>query len=163
MSSVYLLKFKQIPHIRLAAHWGIFLPYEYSPFDADGNPIIGDLFQASKVCGGCSQRNSNTTLWERQPHFDLPSCPNLIDVLRLDNTDNVSDTILVDACNHVSQDRKFNVISKNCQHWVREVLARLIEQNYINNDVYEQMKLHGFKTAAEAVMTSSSGSLTFWN
>ena len=164
MPSLYLVKFEQIPYVDLAAHWAIFLPYVNSPFTANGIPILGDLFHASKEWGECGHYyNGNETRWERQTYFNLPSCPSVLDVLRLHNTDYVSDTMVFGACDHVSQRRRFNIVSKNCQHWVLEVLGRLIEENYISKDIYTQMKLHGFKTGTEAVVASSVRSFRFWN
>lgn len=150
MPSLYLVKFRQI--LSTLAHWGIFVPYETSPEPADGLPGIGNLYHASKVWEKCHQLhlcNSGATYFETRDNYDLRKSQNLLSSFRLHDT-NVNNADVSAACTHVSKDRNFHYITHNCQDWVKDVIAYLVDKKIVSDSVFEEMELQGYRTLSDS-------------
>jgi hypothetical protein len=152
MPSIYLAKFRQAPYIGVAAHWGIFVPYESSPQPIDGTPGVGKLFHASMTWERCLELHlfsPGATYWEIREGYDLQSSRALLSCIRLDST-NVSDAQVSAACTYVSGNRPFHYLTQNCQDWVKDVIAQLVVKKCLNASVFEYMELQGYKSLRDS-------------
>ena len=165
MPPVWLAKFNQAPWLDSTRHWALFVAFEPAGNDNHGIPRSGTLFHASQHCyvvgGLCA---TSPTVYGKKSAFELSNSKTLASATCLDETD-VSEEQVDEACQSVSLNRSFNLVTRNCQEWVKEVLQQLIRENLIPEKVLDQMKLAGFKTTNErSVETSNRSSiLTSWN
>src|SRR5579862_7863902 len=109
MPALHLVLFKQLPVFsRDTAHWALFLPNE------DGE-ALGILFHITK---------ESYVSWKteyRQRNFSPRRSPELESIFAISEI-NVGKAALDAACQRVTRDRDFNIITKNCHHWVCEVV-----------------------------------------
>jgi hypothetical protein len=156
MPPLYLVKFNQL-NIEAAAHWGIFLPHDGSAYDQYGVPHWGTLYHASKPCNGdegsCYSLAANTQFHATQR--PLSGSPGLISLLPLRSTE-IRPESVERACHLVTENRRFNLVTGNCQEWVKEVIHLLINEHRIPVGVLEQMRYYGYTTLAERSVESSS-------
>lgn len=154
MSQIYLARFRHRPLSIAFAHWALFLPTS-----ENDKPLEGLLFHARKEWDNthgeqrCTiQGSANFSL---EPGFRLLASPGLLDYHCLKDT-NVTPAQLNDACQHVSLDRRFNLITRNCQEWVKDVIDHLVEKDIITTTVYREMELKDYKTLKEQTLDKSS-------
>ena len=156
MPPLYLVKFNQL-NMESLAHWGIFLPDDGSAYDQYGYPYWGTLYHASKPCNGgegcCFPLTADTQFHSTQR--PLSGSPGLISVIPLRNTEIRPETVQM-ACHQVTENRRFNLVTANCQDWVKQVIYVLINENRIPMGVLEQMRYYGYTTLAERSVESSS-------
>jgi hypothetical protein len=161
MAPIWLAKFNQAPWLDSTAHWGIFVAFEPAGNDNHGIPKTGTLFHASQRCvvvgGSCA---TSPTVYRQNPEFELSSSETLASTLCLEDTD-VSVGQVDKACESVSLNRPFNLVTRNCQDWVKEVLQQMISENLIPQKVFLQMKAAGFETMSERSTESSNRSSVF--
>jgi len=155
MPQIYLAKFRQRPLGIASAHWALFLP---ESFDTNGGPIQGALFHARKELSN-TQGSQRCTIqgeanYSLEPEFLLLSSPGLLDSYCLKDT-NVTKEQLAQACTYISQDRSFNLITRNCQEWVKDVIDYLVVHRIINDAVYREMESRGYKTLKEETADKS--------
>ena len=158
MPQIHLAKFNNPIYLPATDHWCIFLEDETAGNNRHGIPISGILFHAAK---NCSSGNGlcciNNTIYEKRK-FSLSKSKSLQSSLKL-NDANATEEQIDHACLRVSNKRSFNLVNKNCQEWVIEVLTDLMGQNLVPNDVLQKMKLEGYSTLAESSQDSSFSSL----
>jgi hypothetical protein len=150
MPPLYLVKFRQLI-LGTLAHWGIFVPCESSPEPTDGFPAVGYLYHASKAWERCHELhlcNTGATYYEACP-FDLRKSKTLLSFFRLHDTD-VEHADVYNACTQVSQNRTFHYISQNCQDWVKDVIAHLVDEEKLSESVFEEMELQGYRTLKDS-------------
>ena len=157
MPDIYLVKFRQPPYSGVAAHWAIFVAKQNTAYDDRGLPIWGNLFHASKKKSNCLNLKLRNTEFDHVEEFHLLGSPGLWTWLLLENT-NVTPADVNLACHSVSLNREFNLFTRNCQDWVKEVLKSLVESEQIPEAVFETMELHDFKTLQEICPACSSSS-----
>jgi hypothetical protein len=138
-----------------AAHWGIFLPAEWED-QYNRVPYFGTLYHASAFqCNTCTlvcSPNNNNTFY-RNEKFSLASSQSMLKAVAMQNTA-ISEEALDVACTTVSDCRPFNMTTRNCQEWVKEVMEYLVRNGQIPNAVLNEMKQHGFKTLTERSISS---------
>src|SRR5271170_8235972 len=155
MPPLYLVKFDQF-NIESWAHWGIFLPDDGSAYDQYGVPYWGTLYHASKPCNGggsCSSIMADTQF--HATHRPLAGSLGVISVIQLRNTE-IRPESVQRACHLATENRRFNMITGNCQEWVKEVIQTLINDTRLPVEVLEQMRYYGYTTLAERSIESSS-------
>jgi len=156
MPQIYLARFRQKPLGIASAHWAIFLPQSV---DSNGIPIHGTLFHARKhlndVEGDQKCIFRGRAEFEPQANFHLFTSPRLLDQFCLNGSD-VTAEQLTDACQRVSLDREFNLITRNCQEWVKDVIDHLVAQKVISENVYKEMRDRNYKTVMEVCRHSNS-------
>ena len=151
---LYILKFDQPPFGDASTHWALFVPDETAGKNRDGIPISGALFHAQSG-GICTFKEPQ---YRQIPNFPLSSSPSLRSALELDRL-GVTIEHLDKACQKVSGEGTFNLVTRNCQEWVKEVLGVLVIQKMIPKAVFTQMKRGGFKSLKEHGKESSSSSI----
>lgn len=158
---LYVLKFDQPPFGDASTHWALFLPDETVGKNKDGIPISGTLFHAHINCSGaCAFKEAQ---YRQFSGFKLSVSPSLRSALGLD-CPGVTTDHLDKACQKVSAKGTFNLVTRNCQEWVKEVLAELVIQELIPKSVFKQMQRGGFKTLKEHGKESSSSSVgSMWS
>ena len=132
-STLHLVRFKQLPVFkRDTSHWALFLPYE------DGK-APGSLFHITK---------ESYVSWKteyRTKHFTPRQSADLESILAISEI-NVTVAALDAACQRVTADREFNILTKNCHHWVCEVVEDLVRVNNLEEiDVNRRMRESGYK------------------
>ena len=65
-----------------------------------------------------------------------------------------------DACRQVSESRGFNILTKNCQEWVKEVIQFLVQKEQIDRKVISDMELQGYVTLGESCKRCCARSLS---
>ena len=122
MPTLHLILFKQLPVFsRDTAHWALFLPNE------DGE-ASGILFHITKE--SCMSWKTEYRQKDFLPH---PS-PELESIFAISEI-NVSKAAVDAACQRVTHKRNFNIVTKNCHHWVCEVVDDLVQTyRYIEKD-----------------------------
>jgi hypothetical protein len=65
-----------------------------------------------------------------------------------------------DACRRVSENRGFNILTKNCQEWVKEVIQILVREQRIDKRVVSDMELQGYVTLGESCKRCCAKSLS---
>lgn len=137
MPTVLLLIFKPATIFpKCTAHWGLFLPNEEGRSD-------GFLYHVKK--SNLSLVSSHTQF--NQDPFDILQQANLIhSLLRLYELNAVTHIELANACHEETTNRRFNLVTSNCQQWVCQVLENLNNQfnNGQNGDVLDRVKGEGF-------------------
>src|SRR5271170_3411146 len=109
MPTLHLIIFKPIPMFPVTAHWGLFLPYD------EGDPD-GLIYQVKKESFTSKKTEFNATDFDPRLQFaTFSSCTALPEIT-------IKHHELSDICYKVSQGRPFNLITRNCQHWVLEVI-----------------------------------------
>ena len=146
------MKFRQLPYLGVAAHWGIFLSDSDCPYI--DKPDNGTLFHATSQWTDCLNLHllasqPRDTPHERNYYNNLYKFPSLSDYWLLANTE-VNDVELSDACRKVSISRGLNILTTNCQEWVKEVIQFLVNNGRINGNALLDMELHGFVTLSES-------------
>src|SRR5271169_5292723 len=115
MPLLHLLIFKTPLVLKSTAHWALFLP------DEDGAPI-GLMFHAAQ-----ESLTSNRTCIS-QMSFDVRAHMKQIQSsIVLPDLDVVVYQVW-EACQAVSDNRAFNLVTRNIQHWVCEVIEFLQER-----------------------------------
>jgi hypothetical protein len=159
MPQMYLARFRQGPFAIASAHWALFLP---ESVDQNGTPV-GFLFHARKqwidLQGEQNCTVQGTANYSLETDFCLSMCPSLLDQHCLIDS-NVTAEQLNDACQYISLDRKFNLVTRNCQEWVKDVIDHLVAQNVISEAVYLEMESRGYKTLIEVCKHRSSSLCT---
>jgi|SRR5271170_5317292 len=155
MPQIYLARFRQRPFGVASAHWALFLP---KSFDPNGCPLQGALFHARKEWNN-SQGSQPCTIQGKanyglEPDFLLLSSPSLLDSHCLKDTE-VTPAQMSQACTYISQDRSFNLITRNCQEWVKDVIDYLVAHGVITDAVYGEMDARGYKTLKEESVDKS--------
>jgi hypothetical protein len=138
MPSLHLLLFKQLPIFsRDTAHWALFLP------DEDGG-AKGMLFHIIKE----SYASQNTQYRSRA--YSVCNSNDLKYTLAI-NEINVNVAALDQACQRATRGRPFHLISRNCQHWVCEVVGDLARRENLGDiDVLGRMRDCGYVPLAES-------------
>jgi len=160
MPQIYLARFRQRPLGMAFAHWALFLPEN---FDETGRPVEGYLFHARKEWSNtqgeqrCTVQGLANFGLERD--FDLFASPNLLDHHCLKDTD-VTSAQLNEACQRVSLNHSFNLITRNCQEWVKDVIDHLVAEEVIGEAVYRERESRGYKTLKEVCRHKSSSLCT---
>ena len=96
------------------AHWSIFV------FD-EGNTDSGTLFHVKK-----ESYYSGWTIQYEQRRYSIRHSKSANKIIRRRYIDlEVTVAALDQACQRVSKNRSFNIISKNCHDWVQEVVDEL--------------------------------------
>jgi hypothetical protein len=160
MRQIHLVKFKNRFCPPVTDHWCIFLQDETAGNNAHGIPISGTLFHAAKNCsGGNGLCCINNTVYMKGEVL-LSESESLRSSLELTGAKATEEQV-DHACLRVSQNRSFNLVTRNCQEWVIEVLKDLIGQNLVPSNALQQMKLEGYSTLAETCQDSSFKSLSW--
>jgi len=143
MPPVFLVKFSQPPfRSPETAHWAILLPTV--PYNAGQLPDWGVLYHARKK-GFCCFPLSYNTEYERIKDFCLSHMNGLFDYHEL-TTVNLTDAEIDAACQQISNPRPFNLVTRNCQDWVKEVLVYLVNGGRMHGLWLEEIKSHGWVT-----------------
>lgn len=146
MPPVFLVKFPNLPLLSPeTAHWAILLPTV--PYIAGQLPRWGVLYHARKR-GFCFPLSPNTE-YERIEQFDL-SGPNINiwDYYELCTVD-LTDAEINVACLYVSNPRPFNLVTRNCQDWVKEVLQCLVNGGRMHEQWLQVISGQGWVTLNE--------------
>jgi hypothetical protein len=161
MPPIYLVKFWQMPGFNSTTHWGIYMVDESKGYDHNGVPRGGVLHHASKnpnFCFCCSG-DSNATTYSTTNYVFQISRRHYTPVL-LQGV-NINESQLVFACNAVSEERPFNLINRNCQQWVQEVMEKLILAGDVPQNVLDQMREAGFIPLIERSQQNPVSSVCF--
>lgn len=162
MPQLYLVKFRQPPYVGVSAHWGIFLSQSDSLYNA-AKPSTGYLYHASSQWTDCLNlcvfvSEPRDTPYERK-QYNLSNAPSLSDWWPVRNAD-LQDYEVHDACRLVSESRGFNILTKNCQEWVKEVIQFLVQKEQIDRKVISDMELQGYVTLGESCKRCCAKSLS---
>ena len=109
MPTLHLIIFSSIPMVPRFAHWGFFLPYE----EGGTEGVIHHVKKRSFI--------SNTTEYaaaDLTPSISYTSCTPLPEII-------IKNHELSEICYRVSDGRPFHLLSRNCQHWVFEVIQAI--------------------------------------
>ena len=133
MPKLMLLRLEQSPIFpNDTAHWTLFLPNIDGSSDGDLFHIVKDSFVTAET------RYQNRG-------FSVQESQKLISGISLSEID-VSLDELDQACQRVTRNRTFNIVTNNCQHWVREVVDDLIRVLHLPAiDVLDRMNKAGYK------------------
>ena len=107
-------------------HWGLFVRYE------DGTEKLYDADKATMT-------NIQTKYEEKDWSATKSKKMDCIVLVGYTSSTFNQDT-MTKACEDVTRDRVFNTLSNNCQEWVKDVLSRLISDNYLAKGVFEVFK-----------------------
>jgi hypothetical protein len=136
MPTLHLILFKLPVFSRDTAHWALFLP------NKDGEPP-GILFHITK---------ESCVSWKteyRQKDFLPRPSPELESILAISEI-NISKVALDAACQRVTHSRDFNIVNKNCRHWVSEVVDDLVRTYQLGEvDILGKVKTLGCKVKLE--------------
>jgi len=113
MPTLHLIKFKP-PLAGLpkgTAHWALFLLY-------DEQDSVGLLYSVKKESFISNKTEFSVVDFDPQTASDVLSCVALTEI-------SIKHHILSEICYKVSEGRPFNLISRNCQHWVCEVIEKI--------------------------------------
>jgi hypothetical protein len=162
MPQLYLLKFRQPPYVGVSAHWGLFLSYSDSLCNAM-KPSTGYLYHATSQWTDCLNLHlfmsePRETPYERKS-YDLSNVSSLFDWWPVRDVD-INDYEVHNACCQVSENRGFNVLTKNCQEWVKEVIQFLVREERIDRRVISDMELQGYVTLGESCKRCCAKSLS---
>ena len=115
MPTLHLIIFKTAWYgIKSTAHWALLLPAEQvTPH------CFGRVFDVQKPT-----LMSNETQYSNY-HF-TPEVRDNVDVYHSLNIE-VETYTVNQICQRVSKDRHFDLVTRNCQHWVCEVIEQLVE------------------------------------
>jgi hypothetical protein len=119
MPTLHLIKFK--PPIALlpkgTSHWALFLPHECEEGDSEGL-----LYSVKKESFTSTKTEFQRAKFDPQSASDVLSCIALTEIC-------IKHVFLAAVCYQVSDGRPFHLISRNCQHWVYEVIEKLTMQS----------------------------------
>jgi hypothetical protein len=161
MAPIWLAKFNQPPWLDSTMHWGIFVAFEPAGDDNHDIPKTGTLFHISQHCDGVSGScTSSLEIYHKTDQFELSNSKKLASAKRLEDTD-VSIEQIDKVCQRVSLNRPFNLVTRNCQEWVKEVLEEMVGENLIPEKVFHQMEKDGFQTMSERSTDSVNQPLSF--
>ena len=147
MPPVFLLKFHNHPfRSPETAHWAILLPTV--PYNAGELPSWGVLYHARKRGFCCCFPLSSNTEYERIDHFDLSRENDIFDRYEL-STVNLTNAEIDVACQWVSNPRTFNLVTRNCQDWVKEVLQCLVNGGLMHGQWLQEISRQGWVTLNE--------------
>ena len=115
MPTLHLIKFK--PPIALlpkgTSHWALFLPHECEEGDSEGL-----LYSVKKESFISTKTEFQRAKFDPRSASDVLSCMALTEIC-------IKHAVLAEVCYEVSDGHPFNLISRNCQHWVYEVIEKL--------------------------------------
>ena len=134
MPPLHVILFKQLPIFsKDTAHWALFLPNK----DGDNNGVLFHITKESYI--------SWKTEFQQKEFSIRKSADTLENTLKIQEID-VSVASLDAACQRVTEGRSFNVIKKNCQHWVCEVVTDLARKHNLGDiDILGRIKTLGYK------------------
>lgn len=127
MSAIYIIAFNRkicqdfipsIPVPTFVEHWGILVEYK-------GESNFQILYHADKT-----NTTNFQTSYEEEPYSRLNNRVDL-DVLIGYSTIRFSQGQMTEICNNVTNNRKFNTLTNNCQEWVKEVLKELVRNGHL--------------------------------
>lgn len=148
MSAIYLVRFKQGP-FKATMHWGLFVGKSLKETGYEDVPWIGTLFHASGDCltclEPCSDSISKETDYRHSEGFRPFKSQNFNDYLLLENV-SVDIRWVHESCKNVTSGRDWNMVTANCQVWVRQVLKDLIANGYIPGKVLDDMRANDWRT-----------------
>lgn len=147
-----MVRFKQFGTSMLATmHWGIFVAEPNGDLFEEDIPNTGFLFHASGDCLTClapCTDISNETKYRAPEEFRPHRSKNFHDFLFLSKTSTEVDKIH-QICRSVTSGRDWNMITSNCQVWVKQIVSKLIDNGHIPPDALEKMETNNWKTLPE--------------
>src|ERR1700737_4320960 len=117
-----------------ADHWALFLP------EKEGDPH-GDFFGVKK-----NGYISKMTEFEHVEHCDIQQLQEYTNEIRsiIALTElGVDRLVLLHICRDVTQDRPFDLITRNCQHWVCEVIKKLEKRLNVEQTINVLARIKG--------------------
>lgn len=122
MPNLYLLIFEPTEwyYPADAGHWALYFP-------SKEDESVGDAVEVKKA----SLVNRRTQFGTIKAYLQIGWCG--LQRYELLNIDVLSLAALTQICHGVTEGRPFNIVTKNCQHWVCEVLEKVIERYRIRN------------------------------
>lgn len=144
MPTLHLILFKQLPVFsRDTAHWALFLPKE----DGEASGILFHITKESYVSWKTEYRQKN---------FVPRRSPELESIVAISEI-NISKVGLDAACQRVTHSRDFNIVTKNCRHWVCEVVDDLARTYQLGEvDILGRIKNLGCKVKSEKCKKQTS-------
>jgi hypothetical protein len=117
---------------KFLAHWAFFIP------DREGS-AQGVIFEVRKW-------NSNKThFWHRTFNYREESRGLRANIPIPEIT--IKSPELNQACHRVNKNRRFHLLTSNCQHWIFEVIEHLVENMNIENgvEILKRIEREGYK------------------
>jgi hypothetical protein len=132
MPTLRFLVFKQLLFQKFLAHWALFIP------NREGS-AQGVLFEVKKL------KSKRTQFWHRDFNY-LQEAKHLranipIPEIKIKTPD------MNRVCHRVNKNRPFHLLNSNCQHWVFEVMERIIREKGITNgvEIFGRIEEAGYK------------------
>ena len=113
MPTLHLIIFKT-PFFQSTAHWALLLPADIVGFN-----YFGDVFDVKKTALISKKTEFARYNFTREIQNNVGEYHSL-------NFD-VEHYTLNQICQNVSKDRPFDLVTRNCQHWVIEVVEELVD------------------------------------
>jgi hypothetical protein len=121
-----------IPDKTKYEHWGIFVHL------TDGTKL---LYHADKAN---IQRNTKSMFKEWPKDINDPKYDKADFILLVGYTAQDSNALskdkLIEYCDNIDKDRVFNILTNNCQEWVKSVLKELIENKHLPFSACDMLK-----------------------
>jgi len=132
MPTLRFLIFKQVLFEKFLAHWALFIPNK----EGGGQ---GVLFEVKKW------KSKRTHFWHRD--FNDREAAKYIRANIPIPEINVKPPEMNRVCHTVNKNRPFHLLNSNCQHWVFEVMERLIRDKGIRDgvEIFRRIEMAGYK------------------
>lgn len=129
----FLVFCKRVLLQKFFAHWAFFIPNE------EGS-TQGVLFEVTKW------ESNRTHFWQRDFNYAEQDAKHVRANIPIHEI-NIMAHELNQACHRVNRDRPFHLLKSNCQHWVFQVMERLIRDKRITNgvEIFSRIEREGYK------------------